>query len=233
MSANVITMLDTIVPKSDQLNADDLIGGPLTITLTKVSLTGDEQPVALHFEGDNGKPYKPGKSMRRVLVHLWGPDANVYAGRSLTLYRDEKVMFGGVAVGGIRISHMTHIERDITIALTATRANRKPFTVKPLKAQGRSKQDPRPPSDDRHTASPAADDSFPGDRPATEPGNQVGLDVIEWAGALLRSLDSFDDVDDLRGAWVSRKGELAARDPDLFRQLNKAVAERAQAIAGA
>jgi hypothetical protein len=73
VNATAITMLDTIVPKSDQLNSDDLIGGPRTIRLTKVHLTGEEQPVALHYEGDDGKPYKPCKSMRRVLVQLWGP----------------------------------------------------------------------------------------------------------------------------------------------------------------
>jgi hypothetical protein len=123
----------TIIPKSDQLNADDLIGGrTLTIKVTKVSLAAGDQPVIIHYEGDNGHPYKPGKSMRRVLVHVWGPDGNAYIGRSMTLYCDEKVQFGGMAVGGIRISHMSHIEAPVTMALTATRASRKPFTVKPL-----------------------------------------------------------------------------------------------------
>jgi hypothetical protein len=64
-----------------------------------------------------------------------GPDANVYGGRSLTLFRDDKVRFGAMEVGGIRISHMSHIEREITIALTATRGNKKPYTVRPLRAE--------------------------------------------------------------------------------------------------
>lgn len=123
----------TIVPKSDQLNADDLITGPRTIRVTKVALLGDEQPVAIHFEGDGGKPYKPGKSMRRVLVHCWGSDGNAYAGRSMTIFRDEKIQFGGMAVGGIRISHLSHIDRPVTMALTETKARRKPFTVQPLR----------------------------------------------------------------------------------------------------
>jgi hypothetical protein len=132
----------TIAPKSDQMNSDDLIAGPRTITVTRVSLCGEaEQPVAINFDGDNGKPYKPCKSMRRVLVSLWGPDGNAYAGRSMTLYRDDKVQFGGLAVGGIRISHMSHIDRDMTMALTATRANRKPFTVRPLVAEAPAKSD--------------------------------------------------------------------------------------------
>ena len=124
----------TIIPKSDQLNADDLIGQTMTIRVTKVSLlTEADQPIAINFEGDNGKPFKPCKSMRRVMVTVWGPDGNAYIGRSMTLYRDEKVMFGGLAVGGIRISHMTDIDAPVTMALTATRANKKPYTVKPLK----------------------------------------------------------------------------------------------------
>jgi len=125
-------LLKTIIPKSDQLNADDLIGGNKTIKITKVSLAAGEQPIAINYEGDGGKPYLPCKSMRRVLVNVWGGDGNSYIGRNLTLYRDEKVVFGGLAVGGIRISHMSHIDKDVTMALTATRASRKPFTVKPL-----------------------------------------------------------------------------------------------------
>ena len=70
--------------------------------------------------------------MRRVLVNLWGPDGETYVGRSLTIYRDEQVLFGGVEVGGIRISHMSNLQRETTMALTATKAKRKPFTVKPL-----------------------------------------------------------------------------------------------------
>lgn len=123
----------TIAPKSDQLNSDDLLTGPRVIKITKVSLTTiAEQPVALSFEGDNGKPFLPCKSMRRVLVTVWGQDGAAYVGRSMRLYRDDKVTFGAVAVGGIRISHMSHIDKPVTMALTATKASRKPFTVQPL-----------------------------------------------------------------------------------------------------
>lgn len=129
-------LLPTITPKSDQLNADDLIGRSLTVTVTKVSLSGDaDQPIAVHYEGDDGKPYKPCKSMRRVMVHVWGPDGAKFAGRRMTLYRDDAVRFGNAPVGGIRISHMSGIDRDVTMALTATRAARKPFTVSPIKTE--------------------------------------------------------------------------------------------------
>lgn len=133
-------MRAVIVPKSDQINADDLLGGPITITISRVTIRpGTEQPVSIHFEGDNGKPYKPCKSMARVMVHCWGPDASAYTGRSMTLYCDPKVQWGGMAVGGIRISHMSHIPGGVTMALTATKGSRKPFTVKPLEAAAATK----------------------------------------------------------------------------------------------
>lgn len=124
----------TIAPKSDQLNADDMISGPRTITVTAVKLAAEDQPVSIHFVGDDGKPYKPCKSMRRVLVKAWGPDGAQYPGRSMTLYLDESVRFGGAAVGGIRISHLSHISKSLTMALTATRATKKAYTVGVLAA---------------------------------------------------------------------------------------------------
>ena len=126
-------MRPVIVPKSDQINADSLLSGPMTIKITEVNIRpGTEQPVSIHFDGDDGKPYKPCKSMAKVMVNLWGPDANEYIGRSMTLYCDPKVLWGGMAVGGIRISHMSHLASAHTMALTATKGNKKPFTVKPL-----------------------------------------------------------------------------------------------------
>lgn len=126
-------MRSTIIPKSDQQNFDDLLGGQTkTIKITSVKIVSGDQPVSLNFEGDEGKPYKPGKSMRRVLVHVWGNDANAYVGRSLTLYGDPKVRFGGQEVGGLRISHMSGITEPSTFMLTETRGKKKPYTVQPL-----------------------------------------------------------------------------------------------------
>lgn len=124
----------TIIPKSDQMNSDDLISGPRTIKITRVSAdTGSkEQPILIYFDGDDGKPYKPCKSMRRVLVQIWGADGSQFVGRSMTLYRDPTVTWGGMQVGGIRISHMSDIDSQVTMALTATKSSRKPYIVKPL-----------------------------------------------------------------------------------------------------
>jgi hypothetical protein len=129
-----VDISNTIAPKSDQLNADDLLSGPRTVRIVRVKAGTAEQPVELHLDGLDGRPYKPGKSMRRVLIALWGSDADTYVGRSLTLYNDQRVKFGSDVTGGIRISHASNIDRTVTIALTVTRGRRAPFTVEPLKA---------------------------------------------------------------------------------------------------
>ena len=129
-------MRSAIVPRSDQANFEDFLGDrTLTIKITKVTIKAGEQPVTINYEGDNGKPYKPCKTMCRVMVIVWGDDANAYIGRSLTLYGDPKVTWGGLAVGGVRISHMSHIDHDITMMLSATRASKKPYTIHPLIVQ--------------------------------------------------------------------------------------------------
>jgi hypothetical protein len=133
MSSNVADLRDTIVPKSDQLNAEQLLGGPITITVTEVRRgSGEEQPVVIHYEGEGGRPYKPCKSMRKVLVFAWGGDGREWAGRSMTIFNRPDVKFGGEEVGGIRISHLSHIDRDIAIALTATRGRKEQTRIKKL-----------------------------------------------------------------------------------------------------
>jgi hypothetical protein len=132
-----VNMADFIAPRSDQLNSDELIDGPRTITVTKVTAQPDaaEQPVSVHFEGDNSRPFKPCKTVRRLMVSVWGKDASQYVGRSMTLYRDPTVAFGGMQVGGIRVSHMSHIDEKKTVALQVTRGRKAPYTVQPLKVE--------------------------------------------------------------------------------------------------
>ena len=125
-------ILESIQPKRDQLNADDLISGPITVRITGVKRGSKDQPVALEISGYEGRPYKPCKSMRRVLVALWGDDPRNWLSRSLTLYCDQDVVFGGVKVGGIRISHMSHIERATDVQMTVTRGKRGSCTIQPL-----------------------------------------------------------------------------------------------------
>ena len=204
-------LAQTIAPKSDQTNADDLIAGPRTITIRKVSAdpSAPEQPVSLFYEGDDGKPYKPCKSMRRVLVATWGPNGADYVGRSLTLYRDPEVQFGGIKVGGIRISHMSHIERDMTMALTASKAQRKPYTVRKLGAPEKPKQPAR--------SEPAAD--LDAVRERARNASQHGTVTFKafWTETLTKEQRQAlaDDLQTLKeaAAEADRKGAPTEADP--------------------
>jgi len=132
MNATVEDLRATIIPKSDQLNAEQLLGGPMTVTVTDVQIGSEDQPVVVNYYGDEGRPFKPCKTMRKVLVHAWGAEGRAWTGRSMTLYNDPAVKFGGEEVGGIRISHMTDIERDIKVSLTTTRGKKAKYEVKRL-----------------------------------------------------------------------------------------------------
>lgn len=200
-------MSAVIVPKSDQINADDLISGPMTITIAEVRIKrGDEQPVDIYFEG-SPKAYRPCKSMSRVLVAIWGPDAGKYLGRSLTLYRDPNVRFGKDAVGGIRISHMTDIpdakldNGKVVMSLTATRAQRKPHVVRPLEA------------------------------PAKQASGETAED---WTRAHLDAIDAAattEDLDLVEKAGLRAVAKLEKAAPDLHAQVIHAYSVRRSALA--
>ena len=127
-----IDITRAIAPKSDQLNADDLLTGPRTIRIRDVKNTGGDQPVSVYFDGDDGKPWKPAKSALRVLAAVWGANASKWIGMSCKIYNDESVTWAGVAVGGIRVSAMEGLSQPRTLQLTKTRGKKDPVTIQPL-----------------------------------------------------------------------------------------------------
>jgi hypothetical protein len=127
-----VDLIAACAPKSDQLNADDLQNNSRTIKITAVKAGNVEQKIIVNFEGDEGKPWKPCKSMIRVMRALWGDTTSAWVGNSVTVYNDSEVKYGGVKVGGIRISHATGIQKDVVLALTATKGQRKPYLIRPL-----------------------------------------------------------------------------------------------------
>jgi len=136
-----------IEPKSDQLNADDLLTGARTIRIREVKVApGQEQPVWIYFDGDNGKPWKSSKTGTRTLASIWGPDASKWIGLSCTIYCDEDVTWGGAKVGGIRVSHMEGLTSARTLMLTKTRGKKGATVIKPLEV---TKAADKPPTVDR------------------------------------------------------------------------------------
>jgi hypothetical protein len=208
-------MTAVIAPKSDQINADDLIAGPRTILIAGVSINpGGEQPVAIAIDGDR-KVFRPCKSMSRVLVAAWGPDTSIYSGRSLTLYRDPKVKWGGLEVGGIRISEMTNIDRALTMALSESKAVRKPFTVKPLVV--------------RERAAPATDPFAAVDAEPTE----LSPEIQKWFDVTLAAIERAADREHLAGVQTRRAAGLASlREgaPDRAAEIDAAIVARLAAL---
>jgi len=130
-----------IAPKSDQLNADSLITGPMTIRIRDVKVSDGEQPIWVYFDGDDNKPWKPCKTAARCLASIWGPNAAQWVGMHCTIYNDPTVTWAGAAVGGIRVSHMEGLDKPRALQLTKTRGKKGTVTIQPLVMGG--KADPR------------------------------------------------------------------------------------------
>ena len=125
MQNDVSNLRSTIVPKADQLNADQLLNAELPITVSSVTLSASpDQPLSIHYDGENGRPFKPCKTMRKALIALWGEDGNAWIGRTMVLYCDPKVKWAGEEVGGIRIKALSHIDCDKILSLTETRGKK-------------------------------------------------------------------------------------------------------------
>jgi hypothetical protein len=124
-------LTESIAPKSDQLDAIELVSGPRIFTIERVSTHNAEQPFNFHLEGFP-RVWRPGKSMRRVIVAAWGSSADKYAGQRVELFCDNSVDFGGVAVGGTRISRMSGIDKPLKVPLLIKRGKSAVFTVQPL-----------------------------------------------------------------------------------------------------
>lgn len=140
--------------KSDQLNADDLVGGPITVRVIAARITGGtEQPVTVEIDGGH-RPWKPCKTTMRVLAALWGSAPSAWVGRAIRLYRDPSVKYGGVEVGGIRISGMSHIDGPKKITLAASKKSKVEHRIDVLKAE-----QPKPRAVQQDDApAPSADD---------------------------------------------------------------------------
>jgi hypothetical protein len=185
---------ETTAPRSDQQNFDDYATTSRTVTVSEVRAGTAEQPVEIHLVEFPGRPFKPSKTVRRILVAAWGPEASNYVGRRMTLYGDPTIKFGGQVVGGIRVSHLSHIDKKLTLHLTSTRGKRSPHVIEPLPAG--------PPLITDDQAAEIADK-------ITRADDRAALDEI---GVQLKGFDLGAHKADLQGLWKSRAGELAGNE---------------------
>lgn len=123
---------DTLAPNSDQLDAIDLHhSGPRVFTVASVSKGPADQPVQVHL-AEFPRPWRPGKSMRRVLADCWGKEASQWIGHRVRLWCDPKVSFGGQQVGGVRVLAVSHIDTAKSVPLIITRGKTAMYKVEPL-----------------------------------------------------------------------------------------------------
>jgi len=134
----MIDVSHTVKTKSDQLNADDLVGGDLMIQVEGVNVTNDpQQPVHIYYYGCEGKPFKPCLTVRKILVALWGKDASQWANKWMNLYVDPTVSFGKQKnIGGIRVNAMSHIQTAATLTLAVRRGAKQEFRIQPINLEG-------------------------------------------------------------------------------------------------
>lgn len=123
----------TAEPRSDQWNADDFLSGPRTFTIAGVKDGAAEQKYDIQLEGE-ARSWRPPLTMIRVLLKAWGDESEAWVGRGVTLFQDPTVKFGREVLGGVRISHLSHIDGTLNVKVTTTRGKRETVTVQPLTA---------------------------------------------------------------------------------------------------
>lgn len=189
-------MTATIVAKSDQINAADLVGISRTITVKEVRIkAGEDQPVTIMIEGDK-KAFRPCKGVRRLLVRVWGPDANNYIGQSLTIFCDPTVTWAGKPEGGIRVSHMTGLEEEIVEYMRTSREKTKPYKILPL------------------VAAPVATQADPAEKW-----------VNAYIGKL-QGFTTLDEIAELENAQAARLTDLKGKRPELHERIAAAAEAR-------
>lgn len=115
--------------KSDQIDADNLIGGiTMDVTIKAVQRgPSNEQPLQLVLE-ETDKFYRPSKTYRRALIGCFGDEPANWIGKRLRLVRNPDTMFGGVKVGGIEVSHAS-IEAPVVFMLSAKRGKKAQVSI--------------------------------------------------------------------------------------------------------
>lgn len=131
----MIDLTKHIEADSDCLVAADLVGGPLTILVERVTESGknDKKKIDI-FYANSEKPFRPCKSMLRILCELWNTtDATTFIGRGITLYREPDCMWKGEKTPGVRICGLSHIEKAVTVVANERRGKMNTYQIEPIR----------------------------------------------------------------------------------------------------
>lgn len=138
---NAHALQQALAPKSDQLNADDLIAANKTIVISGVNINlGSEQKIIINYQGDNGKPWKPSKGMGRVLTEILGGDPDKWVGETVELFRNKEIRFGKEKCGGVQIAGMSAVRNLTTLLITTAKGKKSSITIQPIASVGNQPQ---------------------------------------------------------------------------------------------
>ncbi|WP_332645075.1 hypothetical protein [Aeromicrobium sp.] len=175
--------------RSDQINAVDLVQ-PRTYTIEKVTAGKATHPFDFHLVESPGKVYRPNLGQRRVIVAGWGAETSAYHGRRFTLFNEPTVIYAGAEIGGIRISHMSHLDKPLKTSLAISQKKKVPYIVQPL-----SDVAPPTPAPDTATRATKAVEWFAAKgivQSVLEA--HVGKPIAEWDDGDLAALKTDSDV---------------------------------------
>lgn len=178
---------DALAPNSDQLDAIELVT-PRTFIIAaggRLAMREGKTVAEIALEGFP-RVWRPSKGMLDVLARCWGADAKEWVGRSVTLYNDPDVMFGKDRVGGVRISHLSHINGVQSVPIRASGRGRSPKLWK---------------------VEPLAD--APGPTVAPE---KASMDVTDH----LDAINNAATIEELQHAWGLAQKAKVSTDPELI-----------------
>jgi len=126
---NKAELIQAVEAKSDQVDADNLIGGiTMDVTIKAVQRgPSNEQPLQLVLK-ETDKFYRPSKTFRRALIGCFGDDPANWVGQRIRLVRNPDTTFGGVKVGGIEVSHAS-ISAPIVLMLSTKRGKKTAISI--------------------------------------------------------------------------------------------------------
>lgn len=176
-----------IVARSDQMNAIDLVGGDLTVTILDVKKGPDDQPVHIITDVYGPKrPFKPSKTVLRDIVIAWGLESQAWVGKRMTLFNDPTVTWAGAEVGGIRVKALSDIPKAFPSVHVLTRGKSKKVMIQPL------------------PVAPAA--------PADAPPALSPEDVAEW----VKAFDEAPYIGDLQVLWKQAGEAGVTKNPAIL-----------------
>ena len=137
MSEEDYDMAESLKPKSNQLNGDNLRAGPIIARVTGCRKVRDQVRPYVFSLSDGHMPWKPCLTMRRLLTDVNGTSkTSAVVGQYIEFYRDPDVTYGKDRCGGIRVSGMSAVKgppRNVTLRTSQTKCTT--YTVRSIRPQ--------------------------------------------------------------------------------------------------